>query len=87
MDGENDMGKRSQQRMTGLSLNQRIRRSEKRKAKAAEMAKAMLGLPQLETPPRKDVWEIPMPPGPPISPIMRQLLELEREDKRKKKVG
>lgn len=83
------MGKRSQRRMTGLSSDQRIKRSEKRTAKeakeAAELAKAMLGLPQLEAPPEhKDVWEIPMPPGPAISPVMRQLIQLEEEKKRKK---
>ena len=84
------MGKRSQQRMTGLSSGQRIKRSEKRRAteekrrakEAAELTKAMLGLPQLEA---KDVWELP--PRLNISPVMRQLLQLERESKRGKKVG
>lgn len=84
------MGKRSRQRITGLTLEQRIKRSikrkeqeEKRRAKeAAELAKALLGLPQLEEPP-----EIPMPPGPAISPLMRQLLQLEKEKQRGRKVG
>jgi len=89
------MGKRSQQKMTGLASDQRIKRSiqrkekeEKRRAKeAAELAKALLGLPQLEEPiEQKDMSEIPMPPGPAISPLMRQLLQLEKE-KRGRKVG
>jgi len=91
------LGKRSQQRMTGLSSDQRIKRSLRRKEKeekqrardAVELTKAMLGLPQLEEPEpthkHEDVWELPMPPGPAISPGMRQLIQLEKERKEKKK--
>lgn len=86
-----NLGKRSQQRMTGLSSDQRIKRAEKRRAEeekrkakeTAELIKTMVGLPQ----PIVKEWEIPMPPGPAVSPLMRQLLELERQGERKKKKG
>lgn len=89
------MGKRSQQRMTGLSPDQRIKRSvqrkekedERRRKEAVELAKAMSGLPQLEEPLKhkhKDTWKIPMPKGPAVTPVMRQLIQLENERKRKK---
>jgi hypothetical protein len=74
------LGKRSQQKMTGLPLDQRIKRSEKRRTKEAEER-----LPQLEEPERKHVHELPMPA---ISPIMRQLVQLEKQlekEKREKK--
>jgi len=82
------LGKRSQQRMTDLTVEKRIQRSIKRRQKEEEMrrkeewelAKAMIESSALPS--------VPTPPFLPGSPIIRELLGIERlreQEKRKKK--
>jgi len=81
------VGRRSQEKRTGLSVEQRIQRSVKRKEKEEEMrrkeelelAKAIAESSAAPTLPTLPV---------PVGPVMRGLLEIQRmreQEKRKKK--